>query len=140
MITCTRKIEWCSGHRVLGHESKCSNIHGHNYIGYFFATAKDLDSIGRVIDFSEIKRMVKGWIDNNWDHKFLVYEKDTDLSLKLGEIEGTVFVSFNPTVENICYYLLNNVCVELFKETGIEIVKVKVWETGNCYAECTKNK
>ena len=52
MITCTRRIQFCAGHRVMGHEGKCRNLHGHNYVVFVTAQADELDSVGRVIDFS----------------------------------------------------------------------------------------
>ena len=63
MISCTRRIQFCAGHRVLGHENKCANAHGHNYVAYISARSNDLDKVGRVIDFSVLKEKIGGWID-----------------------------------------------------------------------------
>ena len=49
MITCTRRLTFCAGHRVLGHESKCAHPHGHNYVVYVTAEAEQLDDVGRVM-------------------------------------------------------------------------------------------
>lgn len=93
-----------AGHRVVGHESKCRHLHGHNYRVHFYCEAleepcvddKDhlysvehkcvkcgkqcdkpsLDSLGRVIDFSVIKEKLCVWLEDNWDHKFLHWEAD----------------------------------------------------------------
>ena len=67
MIECTRRIKFDAGHRVHLHESKCRNAHGHQYIVFIYATAENLDKLGRVIDFSVLKEKFHGWIDDNWD-------------------------------------------------------------------------
>jgi 6-pyruvoyltetrahydropterin/6-carboxytetrahydropterin synthase len=135
-----RKVEFCAGHRVLNHESKCANAHGHNYLAEIYAYQKDdeLDCIGRVIDFSEIKKKVKNWIDDNWDHTFIIYEKDCEL-LAIQDalsVNKPVFIApFNPTAENMAWYLLNVVCIELFCDTGVEVRKIVLHETPNCRVE-----
>ena len=63
--SCTRRIQFASGHRVLGHENKCRHIHGHNYVAFIHAEAEQLDSIGRVIDFGVLKDKFGGWIDEH---------------------------------------------------------------------------
>ena len=54
-INAVRHHDICMGHRVVGHEGKCKNLHGHNYRFTFYCESEELDSIGRVIDFSCIK-------------------------------------------------------------------------------------
>ena len=138
MISCTRRIQFCAGHRVLGHENKCANAHGHNYVAYISARSNDLDKVGRVIDFSVLKEKIGGWIDEYWDHSFLVYNKDIQIisiSEKLMENKPMAIHNFNPTAENMANYLLNTICPELLKDTGVQVYKIKLYETENCYAE-----
>lgn len=81
-----RTHEICAGHRVVGHESKCRHLHGHNYKFHFKVAPKPidgasvkpdlLDRVGRVIDFSVVKSMLCEWLEKNWDHKFLHWEHD----------------------------------------------------------------
>lgn len=81
-----RTHEICAGHRVVGHESKCRHLHGHNYKFHFKVAPKPLDSesvkgdpldqVGRVIDFSVVKSTLCEWLETNWDHKFLHWEHD----------------------------------------------------------------
>ena len=73
--TATRYHDISCGHRVVGHENKCRHIHGHNY-RITFTCQGDLDSVGRVLDFSEIKSRLCMWVEDNWDHKFLAWEED----------------------------------------------------------------
>lgn len=92
--TVIRSHEICAGHRVVGHESKCRHLHGHNYKFHFKVASKriesenyipgakgfsvdgKLDDVGRVIDFSVVKTTLCQWLEDNWDHKFLHWEED----------------------------------------------------------------
>ena len=92
--TVIRSHEICAGHRVVGHESKCRHLHGHNYKFHFkvapkrvesenyipgakgFSVEGKLDDVGRVIDFSVVKTTLCQWLEDNWDHKFLHWEHD----------------------------------------------------------------
>lgn len=140
MITCTRRLEFDYGHRVFKHESKCAHIHGHRGVVEVTALAKDLDSIGRIIDFSVLKEKVGGWIDTNWDHNFLVYSKDEETINALNSISDNrkIFIcDFNPTAENMAQYLLYNVCPIVLKDTGVIVTSIVLHETPNGRAEAT---
>lgn len=139
MITCTRRVQFCAGHRVYKHESKCSNFHGHNYVALFEATCPSLDAIGRVIDFSVLKDKIGGWIDVFWDHGFIYWAQDREAGDALATLpnQKTFVMSNNPTAENMAKYLLNEICPELLGGTGVVITKVTIWETENCYAVAT---
>lgn len=139
-IKCTRKIHFCAGHRVMNHESKCATAHGHNYYVHLVAEAPRLDCLGRVVDFSVLKEKIGGWIDENWDHTFLVYEKDKELIaalLTLPRKKDPFICPFNPTAEEIASYLLKEICPKLLDGTHVVITKVIVYETDNCYAEAS---
>lgn len=137
MITCTRRLTFCAGHRVLGHESKCAHPHGHNYVVYVTAEAEQLDDVGRVIDFSVLKEEVGGWVDTWWDHGFLLADADTALRAALAGAGNfkTFVMRDNPTAENMARYLLHNVCPVVLAGKGVRVVQVRVEETENCYAD-----
>lgn len=153
MITAERYHDISCGHRVVGHESKCRHLHGHNYRVHFTVAAKGLDALGRVMDFSVIKDRLCMWLEDNWDHKFLAYEEDwlmkaiynqglrnspnlagDDLTLK----ESIVFVPFNPTAENMARYLVEVIGPIQLLTTGVTLVKVVIEETSKC--SCTYEK
>ena len=73
-ITIMRQVKFCAGHRLLNHEGKCANLHGHNYLVEFHVTGNEVDSLGRVVDFSVLNKLFKGWIDENWDHGFVLWD------------------------------------------------------------------
>lgn len=156
-----RKHEICAGHRVVGHEGKCKNLHGHNYTFHFICKAEDsLDEIGRVIDFSVIKDTLCMWLEKHWDHRFLVWQNDFAITsiqsrfnaLKDEGIETTiepvltmlkqsiVWVPFNPTAENIAEHMVNVVGPKELAGTGVVLVECRIEETGKCEAGYSKRK
>lgn len=139
--TIVKKFKFDAGHRVMLHESKCRTPHGHEYKVWVYARSAKLDKLGRVIDFSVLKQKIGTWIDEKWDHTFIVNEKDTVLRDALSMVDchkAFAIVPFNPTVENLAYYLLNDICPKLMKGTGVEIVKIQMWETETSYVEVVK--
>lgn len=137
MITCTRRIQFCAGHRVMGHENKCARVHGHNYIVLFEAHAESLDGIGRVIDFSVLKDKLGGWIDDYWDHGFIAYVKDQEVIDAIRSTEGhrLYLLPLNPTAENMADYLLRVISPQQLAGTGVTVIRVVIHETENCHAE-----
>lgn len=124
-----------AGHRVVNHESKCAHLHGHNYRVHFYVDAPELDEIGRVMDFSVIKTHLCMWLEDNWDHKMLLYFRDPILhdiqKLVPGDI---VVVNFNPTAENMAKYLVDVVGPQQLEGTGCRLRKVVIEETRKCSA------
>jgi 6-pyruvoyltetrahydropterin/6-carboxytetrahydropterin synthase len=138
-ITATRYHDFSTGHRVYGHESKCAHLHGHNYRIHLTVEAEQLDTVGRVMDFSVIKTLLAEWLEENWDHKFLVWEKDPFAStLKTLDTDGTVIVNFNPTAENMGQYLIDVVGPNQLAGTGVTLVNVNIEETRKCSVTVSK--
>jgi len=136
-----RKIHFCYGHRVMGHENKCGTLHGHNGILWIHATPfHDLDAIGRVVDFSVLKEVIGGWVDEHWDHTMIIFKEDKNVIDLLKQAPGfkSIFVlDRNPTAENMAAYLLDEVCPVLLKGKGIYVHKIVFYETENCFVEQT---
>ncbi|NGM65917.1 6-pyruvoyl trahydropterin synthase family protein [Sphingobacterium sp. SGR-19] len=135
MILAERYHDISCGHRVVGHEGKCRFLHGHNYRIHFTVAADQLDEIGRVVDFSVIKTTLCAWLEEHFDHKFLIWEKD-ELLPQLQEVAGDslVVVPFNPTAENIAQYLVEHIGPQQFKDYPVRLVACKVEETAKCSA------
>jgi 6-pyruvoyltetrahydropterin/6-carboxytetrahydropterin synthase len=135
--TAERHHDFSAGHRVSGHENKCKHLHGHNYRVTFFCKADELDEVGRVIDFGVIKSKLCNWLEDNWDHKMLIWCDDELLpKLKVLVPQDIVEVQFNPTAENMAQYLIEVVGPYQLKETGVRLVKCIVSETRKCSATC----
>jgi 6-pyruvoyltetrahydropterin/6-carboxytetrahydropterin synthase len=141
MIIAERYHDISAGHRVVGHESHCKNLHGHNYRFRLMCTADDqLDDLGRVIDFSEIKNRVCSWLDAQWDHKFLVWEEDPLRAALLKIDSMVVTVPFNPTAENLAKYLVEEIGPNVLEGTGVFLLSCVVEETRKCCATYTLNR
>ncbi len=113
MYSVTKRIEFCYGHRLLDYDGVCMHPHGHNAV---------------VVDFSDIKRVVKGWIDRELDHK-MILRHDDPLVTPLRELNEPVYLlDSNPTVERIAKLIFDKT-----KELGIPVVRVQVWETPSSF-------
>lgn len=137
MITCTRRIEFDAAHRILNHESKCKMLHGHRYALEATFAAYDLDDLGRVIDFGEIKKILGDWIDENFDHNTILSKYDVELGEKIASQTGQriFYLAENPTAENIAKFLFEKVCPIIFAEKNVKCTAIKLYETPNCYVE-----
>lgn len=133
------------GHRVVGHEGKCRFLHGHNYRVHFVCESdtNTLDNLGRVIDFGVVKSTLCMWLEENWDHKFIAWDKDTSIlkihcaydeaSPNMVEVvESFVFVPFNPTAENMAEYLVEVIGPQQLIGSGIVLTEVTIEETRKC--------
>jgi 6-pyruvoyltetrahydropterin/6-carboxytetrahydropterin synthase len=136
-VTCTRRIEFDAAHRVMGHEGKCKNLHGHRYAIEASFAAKQLDTLGRVVDFGIIKEVLGRWVDENWDHTTILYDKDQALGKAITTETGQkiFYLSSNPTAENMADYILHDVCSRLFAPYPVTCIGIRLYETPNCYAE-----
>lgn len=124
------------GHRVVGHESKCAHLHGHNYRITFYCDAQ-LDAVGRVMDFSAIKSKLCMWLEERWDHKMLISSADPMyVALSALDPDGIEMVPFNPTAENMAEWLLVNMQQRLPR--GITLERVVVEETRKCSASAER--
>jgi 6-pyruvoyltetrahydropterin/6-carboxytetrahydropterin synthase len=139
----------------MGHENKCAHLHGHNYVVYLTVmmipkehpviggqpVREDLDGIGRVVDFSIVKQLFGDWIDKHWDHGMVLSMHDlaaieavTGFTNERHEKQKVHLLPYNPTAENMARYLLTQVGPQLLPP-GLVLVKVKLYETENCFAE-----
>jgi 6-pyruvoyltetrahydropterin/6-carboxytetrahydropterin synthase len=108
---------FAAAHQLRNYRGKCENLHGHNYKVRVTVQGDDLNSIGLLADFTELKAALRE-ITEFLDHKFL------------NEIPP--FTEINPSAENVAKYI----CDELQKALGegaaevpVKIAEVKVWET-----------
>ncbi|MFL5242234.1 MAG: 6-pyruvoyl trahydropterin synthase family protein [Gemmataceae bacterium] len=129
MYRVTREITFCYGHRLLHYEGKCRHLHGHNGKVILTVEARALDKLGMVMDFSSIKRVVNGWIDENLDHRMLLHKDDPVLAFLRQQNEPVFVMDVNPTAENIARLIFDYAAGQ-----GIPVTEVRLWETESCYA------
>ena len=129
MYVVTKRIEFCYGHRLLDYDGVCKHPHGHNAVAEIDVRTDQLDSRNMVADFSDIKRLVKGWIDRELDHKMILREDDP-LVAPLRQLGEPMFLlESNPTVERIARLIFDTT-----RELGFLVVAVRVWETPSSFA------
>jgi len=143
-ITATRRVQFAIGHRVMRHESKCRHLHGHNFVFYLTAEADELDDLGRVMDFGVLKTGLGGWIEEHWDHGFVLCDADKparaglDAFSKAEGLQQKLFlIRDNPTAENLAKHVLEFVGPQVLSGTGVRLTKVTVFETENGIAEAS---
>lgn len=129
----TRKHEISCGHLLSGHGGKCERLHGHNYIFHLSYEGKP-DLNGMVVDFADIKNTVCRWLDEHWDHRFLVWDRDPRYNDLKAIDPSVVGVPFNPTAERLAEFVLDR--FQFIDDA--ELLTVRVEETSKCAAEITR--
>ena len=129
MFRVTREFNFCYGHRLLDYDGKCAHLHGHNGRATITLETKGLDRQGMVVDFSEIKRVVEGWLDDNLDHRMVLRRDDPAVEAleKLGE--PILLLDENPTAENLARLIFDFAAAK-----GFPVLEVRLWETPYCSA------
>ena len=132
MYSVTKRIEFCYGHRLMDYDGVCRHPHGHNAVVEIHIDADSLDGRNMVADFGDIKRIVKGWIDQELDHK-MILRKDDPLAAALQTMgEPMYLLESNPTVERIAQLIFDK-----SREQGLPVSRVTVWETPTSWATYT---
>jgi len=132
MYAVTKRIDFCYGHRLLDYEGICQHPHGHNAVAEFEIRTDHLDPRNMVVDFNDIKRLIKGWIDRELDHK-MILRRDDPLARSLEALgEPMYLLDSNPTAERIAQLLF-----DVAREQGLPVARVTVWETPTSWATYT---
>jgi 6-pyruvoyltetrahydropterin/6-carboxytetrahydropterin synthase len=130
MYSVTKRIDFCYGHRLLDYNGVCQHPHGHNAVAEIEVRTSALDSRNMVCDFTDIKRIIKRWIDQEIDHR-MVLRRDDPLVQPLQQLgEPMYLLESNPTAERIARLIF-----EYAASQGLPVVRVKVWETPTSFAE-----
>jgi 6-pyruvoyltetrahydropterin/6-carboxytetrahydropterin synthase len=119
MFEVTIEETFAAGHALRNYRGKCENVHGHNYRCQVTLQGEQLDSIGLLVDFVELKRAVHSVLDR-MDHQWLN--------------EFPPFDAINPSAENMARYIYDEVHAGLQAKENVRIAAVKLWETDTCSA------
>lgn len=129
MFRVTQQIDFCYGHRLLSYEGKCRYLHGHNGRAVITLEGERLDHRGMLVDFTDIKRSLRTWIDDELDHRMIMHQDDPLLPILQAHSQPVYVVPHNPTAENIARLIF-----ERAREHGFPVVEVILWETPNSSA------
>ena len=129
MFQVTQEIEFCYGHRLLNYAGKCRHLHGHNGRILITLEALELDSRGMLVDFSDIKKSIRTWVDDELDHRMILNESDPMVATFRQHNEPLYLIPHNPTAENIARLIFNET-----KTRGFPVVEVCLWETPHSFA------
>lgn len=128
MYTVTKRLEFCYGHRLLNYDGVCRHLHGHNALVEIDITAEVLDARDMVVDFSDIKQVVKLWIDRELDHKMILRQDDPMVEVLRAHGEVVYTIDSNPTAERLARLIF-----ETARDLGFNVAAVRLWETpGSC--------
>jgi 6-pyruvoyltetrahydropterin/6-carboxytetrahydropterin synthase len=129
MFRVTQQIDFCYGHRLLNYEGKCRYLHGHNGRAVISLEGERLDHRGMLVDFTDIKRSLRTWIDSELDHRMIMHQEDPLLPILLANQQPVHVIPCNPTAENIARLIF-----ERARGEGFPVVEVVLWETANSCA------
>lgn len=127
---------------MVGHEGKCQNLHGHNYVVEIYVTGQEQDSVGRILDFKQLKNAINGWLDDNWDHTFILWDQDENglAAIRSSQPHRVYELDCNPTAENMAIHLLDVVCPKVLAGSGATAFKVRLWESEETCAEVSRSQ
>ena len=104
--------------------------HGHTYSAEVCVSSSELREVGFVIDFGDLKKIAKGWIDENWDHGLILNMADPLCDLLT--VEHALIYKMpgllEPTAENMAKILFDVVEKEVHKispDINVEYVSIK---------------
>ena len=127
----TKVIDFCYGHRLLNYSGKCRHLHGHNGRLEIDLDSSALDELGMVMDFGDVKAVVKRWIDENLDHRMILHRDDPAVEFLKQQNEPMFLIDTNPTAESIAALIFN-----FATDQGLPVSEVRLWETASSYASC----
>ena len=109
-----------SGHALRGYKGKCENVHGHNYRVQVTLQGPQLNDVGLLIDFAELKQVLRAII-KRLDHQFI------------NDLEP--FTTVNPSAENMAKYFYDEVTSQLRGlPQGAHVTETTIWETDTASA------
>jgi len=140
-IRITKQFNFETGHALYGYDGKCKNVHGHSYklnvtvIGQPIQDTSHV-KLGMVIDFGDLKKIVKEEIVNKFDHA-TVFNKNTphlDLAKELeARDHSVILVDYQPTSEMMVIDFAEKIKNRL--PANIQLHSLKLQETETSFAE-----
>ena len=140
-IRITKKFSFETGHALYGYDGKCKNVHGHSYklsVTVIGSPITDLSNVklGMVIDFTDLKKIVKEEVVDQFDHA-TVFNQTTphiELAKELKDRgHHVILVDYQPTSENMIVDFAARIKSRL--PEGINLFSLKLQETESSFSE-----
>jgi 6-pyruvoyltetrahydropterin/6-carboxytetrahydropterin synthase len=140
-IRITKQFSFETGHALYGYDGKCKNVHGHSYklsVTVIGTPITDTDNVkyGMVIDFGDLKKIVKQHIVDVFDHA-TVFNKNTPHVELANELRSrgheVILVDYQPTSENMVIDFA--VKIKSYLPPSVELYSLRLQETETSYAE-----
>ncbi len=140
-IRITKQFNFETGHALFGYDGKCRNVHGHSYKLSVTVIGKPITDtehvkLGMVIDFGDLKKIVKEEIVDQFDHA-TVFNKNTphvELAQELMDRgHNVILANYQPTSENMVLDFADRIKARLPK--NISLHSLKLQETDTSFAE-----
>ncbi len=113
----------------MNYDGACRHLHGHNGKVEVELEREKLDSLGMVVDFSEIRNVIKDWIDKTLDHTMLLKKDDPLIPILKEKKERFHELVQNPTAESIARLIY-----DYARSKGFPVTRVTLWETESSFA------
>lgn len=141
MIRLTKEFKFEMAHALDGYDGDCRNIHGHSFKLWVTIIGEPIHQQnspknGMLIDFGDLKRIVRDAIVDPFDHALLINENAKYSSLFASSVEPfgkLVFVPFQPTSENLLDFMAKKLIPLL--PAHVKLHSLKLHETITSYAE-----
>ena len=138
MLTLTKIFHFEMAHAINGYQGACKNIHGHSYELHVTVSADNQEKgyiavPGFIIDFKELKQLVKSSIIDVLDHKLLLSRAYLSQNPGIHSQENLLIWNAEPTAENLLLYIQAVICEKLPKH--VNLGRLRLYETKDSYAE-----
>ncbi|HFX18266.1 MAG TPA: 6-carboxytetrahydropterin synthase [Flavobacteriales bacterium] len=140
-IRLTKIFHFDTGHALAGYDGKCRNVHGHSYTLEVTVIGEPIDDpdnvkFGMVIDFGDLKELVKKHVIDDYDHALVLNKKTSykeigDFLIERGH--HILLVDFQPTGEMMIQDMAARIAPHL--PSTMKLHHLKLYETGTSYAE-----
>jgi 6-pyruvoyltetrahydropterin/6-carboxytetrahydropterin synthase len=140
-IRVTKQFTFETAHALYGYDGKCRNIHGHSYkldVTVIGEPITDMDNVkcGMVIDFGDLKHIVKSQVVDKMDHAIILNKETPHIELAQtlkSSGHDVILVDYQPTSENMMIDFANSIQSKL--DPKIKLHSLKLRETGTAFAE-----
>jgi len=139
-IRVTKRFHFEMAHTLYNYDGLCRNIHGHSYNLEVTLRGEPLNQPGHpkdgmVMDFGDLKSIVKAYIVNRFDHSLMVNKlvPEQQIELLRKTSDRILVVGFQPTTENIATHIAG--ILQQHLPADVELFSIRLFETVTSFAE-----